>query len=453
MTTSESLKERRHRLEQAFEQRPDDLPLLMQLALVLEELDAYVDLQKLLAGAIKRWPQDSSLLMYRSKIHNYLGEFSAARKGYSEILRHEPGDVPALFSMVMQGYADDVGGLQCVETRLVDERLTDYQRSLLCYARARLLEKEQRFDEAFEIFKDANAIEATASGMNIAAKQRGARIVIEDIEPEIFEACSGHGNESERPVFIVGMPRSGTSLTEQILASHPDVYAAGERLFWGSVLGGLLRSAPRQDGSVVEAINGLHPLVWERAGSEYLDRINEIDSDAIRITDKLPGNFGLLPYIRLIFPRARIIHVHRDPLATIASCIRTSFSDPSLAFTVQDWARYYGIYQALMDHWLPMLGDQVLSFNYEELVNDLPAQARRLVGFLGLEWDDACLHPEQNKRAVRTASAEQVRRVVHTESIDAWRRYEKQLEALRPHIEESREAVIHASAGLTGNRV
>jgi len=444
MKMSETQKETRHRLEQACAQRPDDLPLLMQLALVLEELDAYTDLQKLLAGAIKRWPQDSSLLMYRAKIQTYLGEFSEARKTYSEILRREPGQVGALFSMVMQGYAEEVGGLQSVETHLANEHLTHHQRSLLGYARARLLEKEQRFEEAFETFSAANAIEASAGGMNIAAKQRGARIVIEDIKAEIIESCSGHGNESERPVFIVGMPRSGTSLTEQILASHTDVYAGGERLFWGSVLGGLLRSAAQQDGSVIEAINSLHPQVWQRAGSDYLARINEINDIAIRFTDKLPGNFGVLPYIRLIFPRARIVHIHREPLATIASCIRTSFANPALAFTVQDWARFYGIYQALMDHWLPMLGDQVLAVSYEELVNDLPAQARRLVNFLGLEWQDSCLYPEQSQRAVRTASAQQVRRVVHTESIDAWRCYEAQLEALRPYIKESREAVIHA---------
>ncbi len=450
MKTADSRKETRHRLEQAREQRPDDLQLLMQLASVLEELDAYADLRKLLAAAVKRWPQDSSLLMYCAKIHNHLGEFSEARQAYSKILMHEPGHVGAFYSMVLQDCAEEIGGLQYLETQLADEHLTDHQRSLLYYARARLLEKEQRFEEAFEALRDANEVRAAAGGMNIAAKQRGAQIVIEDIKPEVIEYCRGHGNESERPVFIVGMPRSGTSLTEQILGSHPDVYAAGERLFLGKVVGGLLRSAPRQGGSVIEAINSLHPLVWERAGSDYLDRINELNSDSMRFTDKLPGNFGLLPYIHLIFPRARIIHVQRDPLATIASCIKTSFSNPSLAFTVRDWARFYGIYQALMNHWLPMLGDQVLDISYEELVSDLPAQARRLVSFLGLDWEDSCLHPEQNQRAVRTASVRQVRRVVHTGSIHAWRCYEAQLEALRPYIEESREAVTRTTPGFTG---
>jgi len=161
-----------------------------------------------------------------------------------------------------------------------------------------------------------------------------------------------------------------------------------------------------------------------------------------RITDKLPANFALLPFIRLIFPRARIIHIRRDPLATIASCIRAPFSDPSLAFTVAGWARFYGIYQALMDRWRPLLGDQLLEVDYEDLVSDLPTQARRLIHFLGLSWDDACLHPELNQRAVRTASAQQVRREVNTASINAWRCYERQLEAIRPCLQESRERVL-----------
>jgi len=416
----------------------------MQLASVLEELDAYADLLKLLSAALQRWPRDSGLIMNRSRIHTYLGEFSEARSGYCEILKHEPHDIAAIYSMVMLGHGDEIGGLQRVEARLADPHLADSQRSLLCYAHARLLEKEQRFDEAFEAFRIANAAAAVAGGMDIVAKQRGARAVINDIKPAIIKRCSGRGNDSQRPVFIVGMPRSGTSLTEHILASHPHVYAAGERLFWGSVLGDLLKSAPAQDSSVIEAIDSLHPRVWERAGNSYLDLIGEINNDAIRITDKLPANFGLLPFIRLVFPRARIIHVQRDPLATIASCIRTSFSDPSLALSIQDWARFYGIYQALMAHWKPLLGDQILDVNYEDLVSDLPAQARRLTGFLGLEHDDACLHPELNRRAVRTASVEQIRHRVHSGSIDAWRCYEQQLEALRPYIEESREAVMGA---------
>ena len=215
--------------------RPDDLQLIMQLGKVLEELDDYTALQQLLAEAIARWPRDSSLLMFRARIHTYLGEFPQAMAGYQEVLQYEPDHVGALFSMVMQGHGDAVGGLPCVETRLAAKDIANADRNLLGYARARLLEKDHRFDEAFETLRQANAGRAAAGGMDIAAKQRGAKAVIRDIDADIVDRCSGRGNLSERPVFIVGMPRSGTTLTEQILASHPDVHAAGERLFWGGV--------------------------------------------------------------------------------------------------------------------------------------------------------------------------------------------------------------------------
>ncbi len=447
MHSTNALRISRQRLEQARVTRPDDVQLLTQLLVVLEELDDYAQLQQLLAQAIGRWPRDCSLLMFRARIDTYLGNFLEAKAAYQDILKYEPGHIGAFCSMVMQGHGDDVGGLSRVEMRLAAGDITTTERNNLGYAHARLLEQAERFDEAFATLRQANTTRAAAGGMNIAAKQRGSRAVLGDINAATLERCSGRGNASQRPVFIVGMPRSGTTLIEQILAAHPDVHAAGERLFWGGVLGGLVQSAPHRTGSMIEAIDSLHTHVWENAGNDYLNSMKDIDRDSLRITDKLPANFALLPLIRLIFPRARIIHIRRDPLATIASCIRTPFSDPALAFTVEDWARFYGMYQALMERWRPLLGEQLLELDYEDLVSDLPTQAHRLIHFLGLDWNDACLHPHLNPRAVRTASVQQVRREVHTGAVSAWRCYEEQLEAIRPYVEESRDWVLSPGGG------
>lgn len=453
MGDTTSLRAARQRLEQSRAQRPDDRQVVAQLLQVLEELDDYAALQPLLAQAIDQWPADSGLQMSRARIHTYLGQFADARAQYRAILQREPGHVGALTSLVMQGHGAEVGGLTAVQDRLADDDLTNAERVALCYAQARLLDDDQRFGEAFEAYRQANAARAVAGGMDIAAKQRGARAVLGDISADILERVVGRGHASERPVFIVGMPRSGTTLTEQVLAAHPEVYAAGERLFWGEALGALVRSAPHREGSMVDAIDSAHERVWEQAGTAYLSRINELNADSARFTDKLPANFALLPFIRLIFPRARIVHVRRDPLATIASCITAPFSDPALALSIEDWARFHGIYQALMDSWRPLLGDQLLELDYEDLVSDLPAQAQRLVRFIGLDWHDACLHPEQHRRAIRTASAQQVRRAVHSESVASWRRYASQLEALRPLIRESYGEVIGARAsGVHGAR-
>lgn len=447
MKTPLSLPAVRQKLELEFAKSPEDRKLFTQLSQVLEQQQAYADLLSLLDQAIDRWPQDTDIVMSRSRIQFYLGDFLAAKAGYLKILQVDSSHIGAQCSLVMQGYGDLVGGFEVIESRLGDQSITNAERSRLCYAGAYLLEQAHCFDQAFSMYREANALRAAAGGMNIEAKQRGARAVIADVDAGVMQRLGGNGCESQRPVFIVGMPRSGTSLTEQVLAAHPDIHAAGERLFWGNIMGSLVKAAPRGHCTMAEAINATDPLVWQRAGDNYLQQMRDINATSNRITDKLPANFGLLPYIALIFPRARIIHLRREPLATIASCIRTPFADPQLAFSVEDWARFYGIYQALMDAWKPMLGEQLLEVNYEELVSDFPDQAHRLIDFLGLEWSESCLHPERQQRAVLTASAQQVRRPVHTGAIASWRQYESTLEALRPLIEDSRASVAAPPVG------
>lgn len=447
MENSKSMTATRQRLEKDWESQPDDMQVFWQLSEIVEKLGAYGDLLALFDQGIGRWPRNDDLIMSRCRIQTYLGDFRSASAGYLEILESAPDHAHAICSMIMLGNDHKVGGLKKVESLLASQDIDKTARNRLYYARARLLEKEQRFGEAFETLREANLQRAAIAGMNISAKQRGSAAVIQDLKPDVVDRFSGYGNESERPVFIVGMPRSGTSLTEQILASHPDIHAAGEQLFWGQALTELVTKAPKRDCSMVEAIHSADPQAWKKAGAGYLQKMHEFNTGSSRITDKLPANFGLLPFVRLIFPRARIIHIRRDPLATIASCIRTPFAEPSLAFTVEDWARFYGIYQALMDQWRPILGEQMLEIDYEQLVHDFPAQARSMISFLGLTWDDSCLHPEQNQRAVRTASATQIRRSVHSEAVASWRKYQTQLEALRPLIEESYLSVVAPRIG------
>jgi tetratricopeptide (TPR) repeat protein len=441
----------RQNMEQACELAPEDEQKVLELYRVLELLEAWPDLLKLTESSIRLWPENPDWLMRRAETKTYLGDFDTASNDYLQVLERCPGHPDAMFPLVMRGNGSAVGGLDGIETRLVAQDLKPEERNRLCYARAYLLEQAGRYVDAFEAYRDANADHAAMGGMNLEAKQNGARMVLQDITPHVIKKYSGQGNKSNRPVFIIGMPRSGTTLVEQVLAAHPDVFAAGEHLIWNDVLRGLVSAAPRKGASVIEAINCISPDIWKQAGDEYLQRVSEIDADSQRITDKLPANFGLLPYVRLIFPRARIIHVCREPLATLASCIRTPFANPLLSFNVEDWARFHGVYQALMDHWQPVLGHSMIEIRYESLVHDLPAEAHRLVEFLGLHWNDACLHPELAKRAVKTASVQQVRQGVYTDSVSAWRHYENQLEPLRALIVESRDFVAAAAPGGIAN--
>lgn len=439
MKPAKGLQARRHSLERAYRSRPNDEGLVIELVGVLEHLEDYDELLALIATAIERFPDSLNLRLSRARIVASLGDFGAAREDYRHILEQEPGHVDATCALVQARRGADVGGIEGIDVLLasVDSRSADFFK--LTYARARLLEEAGRYGEAFECYRTANEKQAALGGMDVRAKQRAAVTVMNDLSPGVVASFVGKGHPSKRPVFIVGMPRSGTSLTEQILSRHPEVHALGEQTFLGEALRNLIMRAPGNAHSLPKAIDGLGPDSWRRAGGDYIGKLNEIDPDSPRVTDKLPANFALLPWIRLLLPGARVIHVRRHPLATLASCIRTPFADNLLSFTVEDWARFYGLYEALMERWRPILGNMMLEMEYEVLVADLNGQARRMIDFLELDWWENCLRPEKSRHAVRTASVRQVRKGVHMNSVSRWKNHERPLRKLEPLIRESHQ--------------
>jgi len=239
---------------------------------------------------------------------------------------------------------------------------------------------------------------------------------------ELMAARKDCGDPSEVPVFIVGMPRSGTSLVEQVLASHAAVFGAGERLE-------LSQAALRLSAGRLGA-TGFPEVVWtmtdeqlRQFGSEYVASLRRIAPDATHITDKMPSNFQFVGLIRLILPRARIIHVSRDPVDTCLSCFSILFTDEQrFSYDLAELGRYYRAYQGLMAHWRSVLPEEaMLEVQYETLVDDFAAQARRIVAYCGLEWDPACLEFHKASRLVLTASMNQVRQPIYRTSVGRWR--------------------------------
>jgi tetratricopeptide (TPR) repeat protein len=222
----------------------------------------------------------------------------------------------------------------------------------------------------------------------------------------------GLGHRSERPVFIVGMPRSGTSLVEQVLASHPEVHGAGELTLIGEMAGRL----PRAGEGLVEALT---PDRLAAMGAEYDGRVQAMAPGAARVTDKMPGNLLYAGLISLILPEARIIHCVRDPLDTCLSCYETRFRRGSLfSYDLRELGLSHRAQDQLAQHWRKVLpSDRFTQVSYEAMVEDLEGEARRLLAFCGLEWDDACLQFHQTQRTVWTASASQVRRPLYRSSV------------------------------------
>ena len=231
------------------------------------------------------------------------------------------------------------------------------------------------------------------------------------------------------PIFIVGMPRSGTTLAEQILASHPKVAGLGELPHISEIAYGFSEWS-EAEGEYPAALAGLDEPDWARAAKLYMARLDR-NGDETYISDKLPHNFQYLGFISLLFPNARIVHCRRSALDTCVSCFTTSFSKgQEWSFDLSDIGAYYGLYLDLMAHWRRVLPLPIYDIQYESVVADLPGEARRLLDFCGLDWHPDCLEFHRSKRPVFTASNTQVRQPIYASSVGRWRRYEDQLQPL-----------------------
>ncbi|HEX3994240.1 MAG TPA: sulfotransferase, partial [Acetobacteraceae bacterium] len=292
------------------------------------------------------------------------------------------------------------------------DRHGDYNAAFAAYSLANLLSRERR--------------RAEGHGFSEAELRDLVDWLTTAIGPRMFAATAGWGNPSELPVFVVGMPRSGTTLVEQIAASHPRVFGAGERMDITGILTAL--SGEYTAGSPVE---------WDQAAvrretTAHLLRLRDLGDTATRVIDKLPDNIFSLGQIAVLFPGARVIVCRRDPRDVCLSCFFQSFADDTMMWT--DDLAGCGIRaretERLLDHWRKVLPLRILEVQYETLVANLEAESRRLIDFLGLEWDPVCLSFHETERTVLTASHWQVRQPLYDSSVGRWRHYQQHLEPL-----------------------
>jgi hypothetical protein len=271
------------------------------------------------------------------------------------------------------------------------------------------------YEGAMGHFDAANGIRSAMVRFDQAATASHVDRIIAHFTPAFLAAHAGLGTADPTPLLIVGMPRSGTTLVEQIVSCHPAIAAGGELMYW----------VPFDTKVTADALD-LTPEWAHASAAGYLGTLRSISATAARVTDKMPFNFLLVGLIHLLLPGARIIHCRRDPIDTCLS-IYSIFFEGRMEFATSkaNLAFYYRQYARLMEHWRAVLPpDRFIEVQYERLIDNREAETRRLIAFTGLDWDDACLVPEKNERAVRTASVWQVRRPVYSSSVERWRRYE-----------------------------
>jgi hypothetical protein len=285
------------------------------------------------------------------------------------------------------------------------------------------------YARAFAEWLKGNAERRRQSDYDIDRDLDRFRAIAETFSADFLAARTGNGTTSDLPVFIVGMPRSGTTLVEQIIASHPMAFGAGEL----GIMPDLMEAGQAGYEFPTDA-RELDSNAWQKLGSAYTERLRALAPHAVRITDKLPMNFQMVGLIKLALPMARIVHVMRDPLDTCLSCFATPFEDGDLDFTcdLSELGRFYRGYGDLMDHWRAVLpSGAMLEVKYEDIVEDCEGEARKLIDYCGLEWNDRCPKFYETVRQVATASALQVRQPVYRTSIGRAMRYAQWLKPLR----------------------
>ena len=427
----------------ALQIKPHSIPAHVNLGTVLTLQGQLDDAMAVFRSALVHEPGNRKAALGLAHVYEKQGNVEQAFAHLQPFLQESPveADATLIFAALAPalGRSEEAAGL--IERALIHEErsLSGEQRAGLHFRLGRLRDAERRYDAAFEQFKLGNDVKGRTWRFDPQAHARYIDAMIATYSPALMANAPRAAHGSERPLFIVGMPRSGTSLVEQILATHPGVFGAGEldivqriALDLTKVIGANTpypQCAASMTGAQCDRLSGL-----------YLRHIDErAPSSATRVTDKMPANFLHLGLIALLFPGARIIHCVRDPLDTCLSCYFQNFG-PANAYTydLSHLGQFYRQYTRLMDHWREVLDVSMMEVRYEDLVENQEGVSRALVDFCGLPWDVRCLRFYETPRTVSTASYDQVRQPMYQHAVERWRRYERHLGPLRQALTEEK---------------
>jgi tetratricopeptide (TPR) repeat protein len=385
-------------------------------------LDAYRNATGHRAAPSKAW-------LNRGVLEQQFGHLDEAEKSLKQALAADPSLVDAHFHLAhLRTHASTADEIGAMENLFGKEGQTPANAARLAYGLGLALEKTSAYDRAFHFMSEAHRILAGEQRFNLRRQHEKVTDSMAFFDAALFRALAEKGSESEHPVFISGMPRSGTTLAEQILASHAQVHGAGEQTIMAELV------------QALSAETGFHyPDCVGKAASEHLQ--NAIGrytktvwsgaGDARRIIDTTPMNFMVMGLAAALFPNARFVICKRDPMDNCLSIYRQQLTSPhAYAHDLETLGRYYRLHEMLVDHWVSVLGDRVFVLRYESLVDDSENMIRKLLAFCGLPFDEACVAFHRHDREVKSPSASQVRQPIYSSSIGAWRNYEKHLQPL-----------------------
>lgn len=430
------LKTGQHELAAGFLQHlltidPGNAAAFNDLGLAQIELHRFHEAQASIDRAITLKPHFAVAFNTRGFLNLEIGRLERARSDFDKAIALNPVYGRALLNRALMSSAT-AGSSWITKMRAAFERrhtLSEDDAEPVCFAMGKVCEELGDYEPAFDAYAEGNARHRARHTFDDGRDETETQHLIGASRAEHYTQLSKDPSPDQAriPVFVVGMPRSGTSLVEQILDSHPDIHGAGELTTLSELLLRLPHGAPSAANwsAYCESLQAL--------GAEYLERVWRPGIRQRYVVDKMPENYRHVGLIALMFPTARIIHLSRHPMDTCLSCFVTSFRrGHEYSYDLTSLGSHYQRYRRIMLHWQSVLPPGLIhQLRYEDLIDDPKTQIRQLLSYIGVPWDKSCLRFHDNQRVVRTASFVQVRQNLYARSIGRWRRFERQLDPLR----------------------
>ncbi|NNF51048.1 MAG: sulfotransferase family protein [Gammaproteobacteria bacterium] len=380
--------------------------------------------------AVTHQPRHPPFMLNFANNQVYRGETDRANEIFREIIALQPNSPQAHWSLASAQKAKDETHIREMQS-ILRHKLHPRAQAFYCYAIGKEYEDLESWDEAFRAF----AAGARARRQTVEYDEAAEIAMFEFLERTYLPDCfAGPGCDSDKPIFVLGQPRTGTTLIERIITSHSQVHSAGELQQFSLGIRRLSNyNNPKRFSA--ELFDAALSLDFSQLGETYLASTRRMQGDKPRFVDKLPQNYLMIPLILAALPNAKIVHVIRNPMDACFASFKQLFADAYLhSYDQQEMARHHARYRRLMSLWRERFPDRFYDISYEDTVTNLETNARALLKYLDLRWEDACLEFHKQGSAVSTASAVQVRQPAHTKSIDRWRKYETQLQPMKEEL-------------------
>lgn len=376
-------------------------------------------------------PQQGGSLSGMGHALKTIGRQDDAIAAYRECIRLYPSAGETYWSLAnLKTFRFTDEDIENMKKFVGEEKLPDETRVNFNFALGKAYEDRSEFRRGFSYYETGNRIRRETERYDPVSTEVIHDRIIETISPELLKKNEKSGDPDSAPIFIVGLPRSGSTLIEQILASHEQVEGTHELPDLPRTIMEINKQRPHGE-TYPEALSYFSAEELHQLGRQYLDSTLRHRTGLPFFTDKMPNNFPSIGLIQLILPNAKIINARRHPLdSCMGSFKQLFFKGQAFTYDLVEIGEYYLEYQRLMDHWHDLLPGKILDIQYEEMVMDQEAQTRRLIDFCELPWDDGCLRFYETDRAVNTASSEQVRQPIYSKSLNSWRRFEDELQPL-----------------------